>query len=87
MPTLDPAAPIHITLQRPAKKVLVVGGGDGGVLRELARYPDVEEIHMAEIDKCVRSLRGDIWRLLCAVGCAMCTGCRLGSCPLVRMPA
>ncbi|GLI64183.1 hypothetical protein VaNZ11_007375 [Volvox africanus] len=41
------------SLERPAKKVLVVGGGDGGVLRELARYPHVEEIHMAEIDKMV----------------------------------
>jgi hypothetical protein len=36
--------------QRPPKKVLVVGGGDGGVLREIARHPSVEEIHMAEID-------------------------------------
>ncbi|EFJ52441.1 hypothetical protein VOLCADRAFT_55771 [Volvox carteri f. nagariensis] len=41
------------SLERPAKKVLVVGGGDGGVLRELARYPYVEEIHMAEIDRMV----------------------------------
>ncbi|KXZ44051.1 hypothetical protein GPECTOR_75g775 [Gonium pectorale] len=40
-------------LERPAKKVLVVGGGDGGVLRELARHTEVEEIHMAEIDKMV----------------------------------
>jgi predicted membrane-bound spermidine synthase len=30
--------------------VLVVGGGDGGVLRELARIPSLEEIHIAEID-------------------------------------
>lgn len=37
-------------LEQPAKKVLVVGGGDGGVLRELSRYPDLVEIHMAEID-------------------------------------
>ena len=37
-------------LETPAKKVLVVGGGDGGVLRELSRYPELEEIHMAEID-------------------------------------
>lgn len=40
-------------LERPAKRVLVVGGGDGGVLREVARHPGVEEIHMAEIDKMV----------------------------------
>jgi spermidine synthase len=32
---------------------LVVGGGDGGVLRELARYPQLEEIHIAEIDGAV----------------------------------
>eukprot|EP00983_Pelagomonas_calceolata_P093201 1157751-Pelagomonas_calceolata.AAC.4 len=37
----------------PAKKVLIVGGGDGGVLREMARYKSIEEIHMAEIDGCV----------------------------------
>jgi len=37
-------------LERPAKKVLVVGGGDGGVLRELARHASLEEIHIAEID-------------------------------------
>jgi len=38
------------TIEKPAKKVLVVGGGDGGVLRELARHRDLEEIHIAEID-------------------------------------
>ena len=32
------------------KKALVVGGGDGGVLRELSRYESLEEIHIAEID-------------------------------------
>ncbi|EEC43311.1 spermine/spermidine synthase [Phaeodactylum tricornutum CCAP 1055/1] len=33
------------------KKVLVIGGGDGGVLREIARHPSVEEIVICEIDK------------------------------------
>jgi len=33
------------------KKVLVIGGGDGGTVRELTRYPGIEEIHMAEIDE------------------------------------
>ena len=33
------------------KKVLVIGGGDGGVLREVARHPGVEEIVICEIDK------------------------------------
>lgn len=32
------------------KKVLVVGGGDGGVLREVARHDCVTDIHIAEID-------------------------------------
>ena len=38
-------------LDAPPTRVLVVGGGDGGVLRELSRYPSIKEIHMAEIDK------------------------------------
>ena len=33
------------------KKVLVIGGGDGGVLREIAKHPGVEEIVICEIDK------------------------------------
>jgi spermidine synthase len=32
------------------KKVLIVGGGDGGVLREVAKHAGVETIHMCEID-------------------------------------
>nr|VDD56630.1 unnamed protein product [Brassica oleracea] len=35
------------------KKVLVIGGGDGGVLREVARHSSVEQIDMCEIDKMV----------------------------------
>lgn len=35
------------------KKVLVIGGGDGGTVRELSRYPKVEKIDMVEIDKMV----------------------------------
>jgi spermidine synthase len=33
------------------KKVLIVGGGDGGVLREVVKHAGVEEIHMCEIDE------------------------------------
>ncbi|XP_069678479.1 spermidine synthase [Periplaneta americana] len=32
------------------KKVLIVGGGDGGVAREVAKHPDVESIVQVEID-------------------------------------
>jgi len=35
------------------KKVLVIGGGDGGVLREVARHPCIERIDICEIDKMV----------------------------------
>lgn len=33
------------------KKVLIVGGGDGGVLREVVKHACVTEIHMCEIDE------------------------------------
>lgn len=35
------------------KKVLVIGAGDGGVVRELVRYPEIEKIDMVEIDPLV----------------------------------
>ena len=35
------------------KKVLVIGAGDGGTVRELSRYPSIEHIDMVEIDKMV----------------------------------
>lgn len=35
------------------KKVLVVGGGDGGVLREVSRHTSIEQIDICEIDKMV----------------------------------
>ncbi|GJM98295.1 hypothetical protein PR202_ga15290 [Eleusine coracana subsp. coracana] len=35
------------------QNVLVVGGGDGGVLREIARHASVENIHICEIDQLV----------------------------------
>ncbi len=35
------------------KRVLVIGAGDGGVLRELTRYASVEHIDLVEIDEMV----------------------------------
>lgn len=35
------------------KKVLVIGAGDGGAIRELTRYTTIEQIDMVEIDKLV----------------------------------
>ncbi|HNZ63391.1 MAG TPA: polyamine aminopropyltransferase [Bacillota bacterium] len=34
-----------------ARRALIIGGGDGGALRELCRYDDLEEIVMVEIDR------------------------------------
>ncbi|KAG0461350.1 hypothetical protein HPP92_021647 [Vanilla planifolia] len=34
-------------------EVLVIGGGDGGVLREVSRYSSIEQIDICEIDKMV----------------------------------
>ncbi|MDR3207073.1 MAG: polyamine aminopropyltransferase [Oscillospiraceae bacterium] len=33
------------------RRVLVIGAGDGGVVRELTRYPEIEHIDMVEIDE------------------------------------
>jgi spermidine synthase len=33
------------------RNVLVIGAGDGGVARELAKYPTIEKIDIAEIDR------------------------------------
>lgn len=38
------------------KKVLIIGGGDGGVLREVVKHPGVTEIHMCEIDQQVTTV-------------------------------
>lgn len=36
-----------------AKRVLIIGGGDGGILREVLRHPEVEHVTMVEIDAAV----------------------------------
>lgn len=34
-----------------AKKVLIIGGGDGGILREVLKHPTVESVTQVEIDQ------------------------------------
>ncbi|RYD02880.1 hypothetical protein N752_22980 [Desulforamulus aquiferis] len=43
----------HVPLMiHPApKKVLIIGGGDGGVAREVIKHPTVEQIDLIEIDE------------------------------------
>lgn len=38
------------------KSVLVIGGGDGGVIREVLKHPDIQEIILVEIDATVIEL-------------------------------
>ncbi|MGE5454613.1 MAG: polyamine aminopropyltransferase [Methylocystaceae bacterium] len=33
------------------ERILIIGGGDGGVLREVLRFPQVKEVHVVEIDE------------------------------------
>ena len=39
-----------MALDKP-KRVLVVGGGDGGVMREVLKHPTVEKAMLCEIDR------------------------------------
>ena len=41
---------VPMAVHKNARKILVIGGGDGGVVRELVRYDRVETIHLVEID-------------------------------------
>jgi spermidine synthase len=42
---------VPLCLHAEPKRVLVVGGGDGGTVREVLRHPGVEEVVLCEIDE------------------------------------
>lgn len=46
---------VHVPMATNPKiqEVLVIGGGDGGAIRELTRYPTIQRIDMVEIDEMV----------------------------------
>ena len=44
---------VPMAVHKNAKNILVIGAGDGGVLRELCRYDRVQRIDMVEIDPLV----------------------------------
>jgi spermidine synthase len=46
-------AHVPILAHGSARSVLIIGGGDGGMLREVARHASVENITMVEIDSAV----------------------------------
>ena len=45
-----------MTLHPGARRLLVIGGGEGAVLREILRYPQVERVVMVDIDEQVVQL-------------------------------
>ncbi|MCM8763643.1 MAG: polyamine aminopropyltransferase [Candidatus Omnitrophica bacterium] len=49
---------VHTTLlTHPSpERILIIGGGDGGVLREVCRHRVLKDIHMVEIDREIPSL-------------------------------
>lgn len=42
--------PCRQLVQAEPRRVLIVGGGDGGVAREVSRHASIEQIDQAEID-------------------------------------
>lgn len=42
---------IPYMVSRDTKKVLIIGGGDGGLVREYCRYPSLQQIDLVEIDE------------------------------------
>lgn len=47
----EPPAPGPLTAPVPSPQVLIIGGGDGGVLREVVKHPTVESVVQCEIDE------------------------------------
>jgi spermidine synthase len=43
-------AHVPLVLHGCAQRVLIIGGGDGGLLREVLRHPGIEHVDMVEID-------------------------------------
>ena len=41
---------VPMSVHKNAKDILVIGAGDGGVVRELTRYDRVESIDLVEMD-------------------------------------
>lgn len=48
-----PAIQAYQSVQGPIKNVLVIGGGDGGTIREVFKYNSIEKVTMVEIDEAV----------------------------------
>lgn len=49
-------AHVPINVKKTVENVLIVGGGDGGVAREVLKYPSVRNVDLCDIDKKVTDL-------------------------------
>ncbi len=47
----DMIAHVPMAVNPNIKRILIIGGGDGGTAREISRYPHIERIDMVEIDE------------------------------------
>jgi spermidine synthase len=49
---------VHVPIQthKNPRKVLIIGGGDGGALAEVVKYPNIEEIVICDIDPAVAAV-------------------------------
>ena len=65
---------VPMSVARDPRRVLVIGGGDGGTVRELSRYPSLERIEMVEIDERVVRL---CQQFLPTVACAISSDPRI----------
>ncbi|MGH8997794.1 MAG: polyamine aminopropyltransferase [Acidimicrobiia bacterium] len=54
---------VHPAMAGPHRRVLVLGGGDGLALREVLRYPGVDEVTLVELDPAVLRLAREDPRL------------------------
>jgi spermidine synthase len=48
------------------RRVLIIGGGDGGTVREVLRHPSVEEVIWSEIDEAVIEAAREFFPTVCA---------------------
>lgn len=57
-----------------SSQVLIIGGGDGGVLREVVKHSSVESVVQCEIDEVSAQVRDGVWVqvLVHRIGC-LCT--------------
>jgi spermidine synthase len=57
--------PALVTHESP-RRVLIIGGGDGGTVREVLRHPSVEEVIWSEIDEAVIEAAREFFPTVCA---------------------